>query len=100
MVYGAVQSESLLRQPMTNTATLPESQEIPDATKLPLLSHQEQFLTVKPPMRTWFARARAMERADPRVLQALPPELRNAACLCPRCAQVDAQLQAAAPAVE
>jgi general nucleoside transport system permease protein len=37
MVYGAVQSESLLRQPMTNTATLPESQEIPDATKLPLL---------------------------------------------------------------
>jgi simple sugar transport system permease protein len=40
MVYGAVQSESLLRQPMTNTATLPESQEIPDATKLPLLSTQ------------------------------------------------------------
>ncbi len=38
MVYGAVQSESLLRQPMTTTATLPESQEIPDATKLPLLS--------------------------------------------------------------
>jgi general nucleoside transport system permease protein len=38
MVYGAVQSESLLRQPMSNTATLPESQEIPDATKLPLLS--------------------------------------------------------------
>jgi ABC-type uncharacterized transport system permease subunit len=38
MVYGAVQSESLLRQPMTNTATLPESQEIPDTTKLPLLS--------------------------------------------------------------
>ena len=38
MVYGAVQSESLLRQPMTNTATLPESQEIPDAAKLPLLS--------------------------------------------------------------
>jgi simple sugar transport system permease protein len=38
MVYGAVQSESLLRQPMTNTATLPESLEIPDATKLPLLS--------------------------------------------------------------
>lgn len=38
MVYGAVQSESLLRQPMTNTATLPESLEIPDATKLPLLA--------------------------------------------------------------
>jgi general nucleoside transport system permease protein len=40
MVYGAVQSEALLRQPMTNTATLPESQEVPDATKLPLLSSE------------------------------------------------------------
>jgi ABC-type uncharacterized transport system permease subunit len=38
MVYGAVQSEALLRQPMTTTASLPESSEIPDATKLPLLS--------------------------------------------------------------
>jgi simple sugar transport system permease protein len=38
MLYGAVQSEALLRQPMTTTASLPESQEIPDATKLPLLS--------------------------------------------------------------
>ena len=40
MLYGAVQSEALLRQPMSNTATLPESLEIPDATKLPLLSPQ------------------------------------------------------------
>lgn len=38
VLYGAVQSEALLRQPMTTTATLPESLEIPDATKLPLLS--------------------------------------------------------------
>jgi microcystin degradation protein MlrC len=37
--------------------------------KLPLLSHQEQFLTAQGPMKTWFDRARAME-ADPRVLQA------------------------------
>ena len=37
--------------------------------KLPLLSHQEQFLTAQGPMMTWFDRARAME-ADPRVLQA------------------------------
>ncbi|HVL72326.1 MAG TPA: M81 family metallopeptidase [Beijerinckiaceae bacterium] len=37
--------------------------------KIPLLSHQEQFLTAKPPMKTWFDRARALE-ADPRVLQA------------------------------
>jgi simple sugar transport system permease protein len=40
MVYGAVQSEALLRQPMTNTATLPESQEIPELTRLPLLSEE------------------------------------------------------------
>lgn len=37
--------------------------------KIPLLSHQEQFLTSKGPMKQWFDRARAME-ADPRVLQA------------------------------
>ena len=37
--------------------------------KIPLLSHQEQFLTAKGPMKIWFDRARAME-ADPRVLQA------------------------------
>lgn len=34
----------------------------------------------------------------PHVLEALPAELRNAACLCPRCAQVEAQLQAASAA--
>ncbi|CAH1647965.1 MAG: M81 family metallopeptidase [Chelatococcus sp.] len=37
--------------------------------KIPLLSHQEQFLTAKGPMKVWFDRARALE-ADPRVLQA------------------------------
>ena len=37
--------------------------------KLPLLSHQEQFLTAQGPMKVWFDRARALE-ADPRVLQA------------------------------
>ena len=37
--------------------------------KLPLLSHQEQFLTSQGPMKTWFDRARAME-ADSKVLQA------------------------------
>jgi ABC-type uncharacterized transport system permease subunit len=40
MLYGAVQSDALLRQPMTTTATLPESSEIPDSTKLPLLDAQ------------------------------------------------------------
>jgi len=37
MVYGSVQSEQLLRRPMTTSATLPESLEIPAATQLPLL---------------------------------------------------------------
>lgn len=32
---------------------------------------------------------------DSAVIEALPAELRNKACLCPRCAQVDAQLKAA-----
>lgn len=33
---------------------------------------------------------------DPAVLQALPAELRDKSCLCPACAQVEMQLQAAA----
>ncbi len=37
LLYWCVQSEDLLRQPMTSTATLPETLEIPDATKLPTL---------------------------------------------------------------
>jgi microcystin degradation protein MlrC len=37
--------------------------------KIPLLSHQEQFLTDRGPMKIWFDRARAIE-ADRRVLQA------------------------------
>lgn len=37
MVYGCVQSGALLRQPMSNATTLPESLEIPDPTKLPML---------------------------------------------------------------
>jgi simple sugar transport system permease protein len=36
-LYGCVQSTNLLRQPMTNSATLPESLEIPDRTKVPSL---------------------------------------------------------------
>jgi general nucleoside transport system permease protein len=37
MVYGAVQSEALLRQPRTSSSTLPESLPLPGATELPLL---------------------------------------------------------------
>jgi microcystin degradation protein MlrC len=37
--------------------------------KIPLLSHQEQFLTSQGPMKRWFDRARELE-ADDRVLQA------------------------------
>ena len=32
---------------------------------------------------------------DPQVIEALPDELRDKACLCPRCARVEEQLQAA-----
>lgn len=34
---------------------------------------------------------------DPAVLEALPAALRNARCLCPRCAQVLEQLDEASP---
>jgi general nucleoside transport system permease protein len=37
LLYWSVQSVALLRQPMTTTATLPESKEIPAVTQLPLL---------------------------------------------------------------
>lgn len=37
---------------------------------------------------------------DPQVLEALPTELRDKACLCPRCAQVEDQLQAAKDAAK
>ncbi|MFL5307956.1 MAG: ABC transporter permease [Polyangia bacterium] len=38
LVYGAVQSVHFLRQPMTDSATLPESLEIPARTQLPVLT--------------------------------------------------------------
>ena len=38
MVYWCVQSTALLRQPQTNSSTLPESLPIPDPTKLPGLT--------------------------------------------------------------
>lgn len=38
LLYGSVQSVALLRQPMTTSSTLPESLEISDSTKLPLLT--------------------------------------------------------------
>ncbi|HSJ27691.1 MAG TPA: M81 family metallopeptidase [Acidimicrobiia bacterium] len=40
--------------------------------KLPLLSHQEQYLSDRPPMSIWFERAREAEREDDRVLAASP----------------------------
>ncbi len=43
LLYWCVQSPSLLRKPMTTSATLPESLEIPDATKLPLLTGDYSF---------------------------------------------------------
>ena len=38
LVYGSVQSTDLLRQPMTDSATLPESLPLPGATRLPMLT--------------------------------------------------------------
>lgn len=38
LVYWSVQSENLLRQPMTSSATLPESLSIPVQTQVPLLT--------------------------------------------------------------
>lgn len=39
--------------------------------KIPLVTHQEKFLTAHGPMKAWFDHAREMEK-DPRVLQAAP----------------------------
>jgi ABC-type uncharacterized transport system permease subunit len=43
LLYWCVQSPALLRKPMTSSATLPESLEIPDETKLPLLTGDYAF---------------------------------------------------------
>jgi ABC-type uncharacterized transport system permease subunit len=43
LVYWCVQSPALLRKPMTSSATLPESLEIPDSTQLPLLTGEYSF---------------------------------------------------------
>jgi general nucleoside transport system permease protein len=43
LLYWCVQSTVLLRKPMTSSATLPESLEIPDETKLPLLTGDYSF---------------------------------------------------------
>lgn len=43
LLYWCVQSPVLLRKPMTNSATLPESLEIPEETKLPLLTGDYSF---------------------------------------------------------
>lgn len=37
--------------------------------KIPLISHQEQYLTSQHPMKTWFDRAREIEAENPKVLQ-------------------------------
>lgn len=43
LLYWCVQSPALLRKPMTSSATLPESLEIPEETKLPLLTGDYSF---------------------------------------------------------
>ena len=43
LLYWSVQSDRLLRQPMSNSGTLPESLEIPGATKLPFFFGDESM---------------------------------------------------------
>jgi general nucleoside transport system permease protein len=43
LLYWCVQSPQLLRKPMTSSATLPESLQIPEASKLPLLTGDFSF---------------------------------------------------------
>jgi ABC-type uncharacterized transport system permease subunit len=43
LLYWCVQSPALLRKPMTSSATLPESLEIPEETQLPLLTGDYSF---------------------------------------------------------
>lgn len=43
LLYWCVQSPQLLRKPMTSSATLPKSLEIPEASKLPLLTGDFSF---------------------------------------------------------
>lgn len=43
LLYWCVQSTALLRKPMTSSATLPESLEIPESTQLPLLTGDYSF---------------------------------------------------------
>src|SRR5260370_5556061 len=51
-----VQSPALLRKPMTTSATLPESLEIPDETKLPLLTGDSSFpLHIRLPLTIFIA---------------------------------------------
>ena len=49
LLYWCVQSPLLLRKPMTSSATLPESLEIADETKLPLLTGDYSFPLAAPP---------------------------------------------------
>ena len=43
LLYWCIQSPLLLRKPQTSSATLPESLEIPDSAKLPLLTGDDSF---------------------------------------------------------
>lgn len=82
--FTAISTESRLNRPMTTPTLCPACGARNDCT---------------------LADPRTADRAcwcysvtiDPKVLEALPMALRNKACLCPRCAQVDAQLRGVEP---
>ena len=63
MVYGAVQCEALLRQPMTTTATLPESLEIPDADQAAAAERRRRHAAARRPADRARARGRRRRRA-------------------------------------
>lgn len=70
---------------------------MPDPQRCPACGALNQCALADPPSATRGCWCFSVS-IDPAVLQALPAELRDKACLCPRCAQVDAQLKAAAQA--
>ena len=66
LLYWCVQSPALLRKPMTSSATLPELLEIPDSTKLPLLTGDYSFPRAYRPADHHHYRDRSRDRADAR----------------------------------
>lgn len=93
---------SSFRAPLNEFTARVESFQIP--SRQPVMKKPERCPACGAANNCTLADPRTADRAcwcfsvsiDPAVLEALPPELRDLSCLCPRCAQVEAQLPAAA----